>query len=93
MDKQTQRLMEERTQMVAQCSLITPPKDDEPDGPPKVEVCSRADEYFCSTFAFPDKKWRMGDCPMCDSFLKAKTAEELKKAKINPIKASKRARG
>ena len=93
MDRQTQKLMEERTQLVERCTLTTPPPEDNPDGPTKIEICSRADEYFCGTFAFPDKKWRIGDCPMCDGFLTTKTAEELKKAKVNPIKASKRARG
>lgn len=91
MDKVIAKLMEERTPLVQQCTLVEPPKDDEPDGPTKVTFCSRADGNFCSAYAWPAKKWINFDCPLADNFLKTETeTEDIKK--INPLKASKRAR-
>lgn len=85
MDKQTARLMEERTPLVPQCTLV------EEDGA-KVTFCSRADGNFCGAYAWPEKKWARFDCPMADSFLKQKEEATTDKKKVNPIKASKRAR-
>lgn len=33
-------------------------------------TCSRVDEAFCSVYAFPKAKWRLGDCPMADRELR-----------------------
>ena len=92
MSKQIQKLMEERTPLVEQCTLVEPPGDDEPDGPTKVTFCSRADGNFCGAYAWPDKKWRGNDCPLADSFLRTKSEGSVDEKKINPLKASKRAR-
>lgn len=91
MSKQIQKLMEERTPLVEQCTLVEGPPEDNPDGPTKVTFCSRADGNFCGAYAWPDKKWARFDCPLADGFLKEKTVEKDEK-KINPLKASKRAR-
>lgn len=82
MDKQIQRLMKERTPLVARCTLTTPPPKDDPDGPTKITFCSRADGEFCGAYAWPDKKWRSFDCPLADEFLRTKTEDDLKKKKI-----------
>lgn len=33
--------------------------------------CSRAIDDVCNPYAFPEAKWRNGDCPMADAGLKA----------------------
>lgn len=33
-------------------------------------ICSRHDEAYCGTYAFPQAKWRLGDCPMADAELR-----------------------
>ncbi|MBZ4647772.1 MAG: hypothetical protein JG774_1181 [Desulfomicrobiaceae bacterium] len=57
----------------------------------KCEGCNRIQEFdgskFCNTYPQPAAKWRLGDCNFATHI-----AREVKgKAKINPLKASKRA--
>jgi hypothetical protein len=58
------------------------------------EGCTRVVEYatgrFCSSFPYPAQKWQSTGCPMATHVKKAQKAEE---AKVNPLKASKRAAG
>ena len=54
--------------------LNTKCKKDVKDGVPI--VCSRADEEYCSIYAFPTKKWKNGDCPMADETLRTVIEEE-----------------
>jgi hypothetical protein len=39
----------------------------------EIVKCSKAEDQFCSIFVSPAAKWRLGDCPMADDFLKTKT--------------------
>ena len=48
----------------------------------ELQVCSRADGEYCSVYAFPSTKWRLGDCPMADEFLREQTAEEVTQQKV-----------
>lgn len=82
MSKIMEQLLKDRTPLHERCTLITPPSDDEPDGPTKVDFCSRADGNFCGVYAFPSKKWENFDCPMADEFLRTKTDEQIAKEKI-----------
>ncbi|RUA02553.1 MAG: hypothetical protein DSY89_02660 [Deltaproteobacteria bacterium] len=43
--------------------------------------------WYCATFPEPAAKWRKGDC----NFATHVTKVETKSAKVNPLKASKRA--
>ncbi len=60
----------------------------------KCEGCERIKEFegqkFCSSYAKPQAKWRLGACNFA-THVKA-TVDEGGKVKLNPIKASKRAR-
>lgn len=55
--------------------------------------CSRtvefASHWYCSAFPEPSKKWKTGNCAMA-SHVTVAAAET--KAKLNPLKASKRAK-
>ncbi len=75
MNKEMAKLMESRTPLVEQCTLVESPKDGDPDGPTKVTFCSRADGSFCGAYAWPAKKWRSLECPLSDAFLRTKTKE------------------
>lgn len=56
--------------------------------------CTRVIEFstgkFCSSFPYPAQKWQNSNCSMATHIKKAQKAEE---AKVNPLKASKRAAG
>ena len=56
--------------------------------------CNRKAEYssewFCSAYPDPALKWKHGKCNLATHVADASTS---KKAKINPLKASKRGRG
>lgn len=58
------------------------------------EGCQKIKEFpsgkYCLIFPDPSAKWRVGNCNMA-THLKA-SAERRENGKINPIKASKRAR-
>lgn len=58
----------------------------------KCEGCDRLRSFenqtFCSSYPEPDKKWVGGRCNFATH---VKTETSGKKAKVNPIKASKRA--
>lgn len=43
------------------------------------QPCSRADGGYCSTYAYPEQKWRLGDCPMADTVLCTAPVAETKK--------------
>lgn len=32
--------------------------------------CSKAEDGYCMAYAFPDIKWRLGDCPLADVHLR-----------------------
>ncbi len=57
----------------------------------KCEGCNRIHEFdgskFCNTYPQPAAKWRLGDCNFATHIVR----EVKGKAKINPLKASKRA--
>jgi len=59
----------------------------------KCQGCNRGAEYsagwYCSACPNPSVKWKNGNCNMASH---VSAAAEAKKAKINPLKASKRAR-
>ncbi len=82
MNKEMAKLMETRTPLVEQCTLVESPKDGDPDGPTKVTFCSRADGNFCGAYAWPDKKWRVSECPLANAFLRTKSEEEVKAEKV-----------
>jgi hypothetical protein len=57
----------------------------------KCEGCSRIRDFegnaYCSSYAAPLAKWSMGDC----NFATHTRAAQSSQAKVNPLKASKRA--
>ncbi len=57
----------------------------------KCEGCSRVRQFegqsFCSAYPMPEAKWSMGNCNFSTHLKKAQAAN----AKVNPLKASKRA--
>ena len=64
---------------------------------PVVEACEgcgriveREDGLYCQASNFPQIKWRLG---LCNLATHVKEAVESNTAKINPLKASKRAAG
>lgn len=38
--------------------------------------CRKAEGDYCTVFAVPAAKWRLGDCPMADDFLRSKTQKK-----------------
>ena len=36
----------------------------------EIHTCSMADGEYCSCYAYPDAKWRSGDCPKADDVLR-----------------------
>jgi len=38
--------------------------------------CRKAKGDYCSVFVSPSAKWRLGDCPMADDFLRTKTQKK-----------------
>jgi hypothetical protein len=93
-DKTIEALKEVKTKCVDKCVRIFT-KAEAPEGEEAgfVWKCTgmTADGIFCKRFAFPDKKWLSKDCTMADECLRVKAVEEAK-AKLNPLKASKRGR-
>lgn len=57
----------------------------------KCEGCDRVREFesekYCSSYPTPDRKWAGGRC----NFATHIASESAKQAKVNPLKASKRA--
>ena len=48
----------------------------------EIKFCSRAGQKDnCTVYAFPSKKWRIGDCPMSDDFLRTKVEDSSQKTK------------
>lgn len=59
----------------------------------KITVCSRADGNHCGVYAYPAAKWRNGDCPMADTFLRTtEIVEEVGKVRVGQQKQKKKAR-
>lgn len=80
-------LKEQRTILDPKCGKQNPDNTDE------ILVCSRADGNYCSAYAYPSAKWRIGDCPMADSFLRSETEEVTKgKVRVGQQKQKKKAR-
>ena len=53
--------------------------------------CSRiADDKTCCAYFNPSEKWKLGNCGLATHLFQE---EEVKKFKLNPIKASKKSRG
>ena len=42
----------------------------------KIIKCRKAEGDYCSVFVSPAAKWRLGDCPMADEFLRTKTPQK-----------------
>lgn len=38
--------------------------------------CNKVENNFCKIFPFPDKKWRMSDCPMASHIVKEVVKEK-----------------
>ena len=57
----------------------------------KCESCNRIREFeggnYCSSYAMPEAKWALGSCNFATHVKMAASAQ----AKVNPLKASKRA--
>jgi hypothetical protein len=84
-DTQFEKMMRERTPLIEQCAKIVEKKN---------TICSRADGKFCSVYAFPDKKWRLG-CPLADEFLRHIITEDQKdagKVRVGQQKQKKKSR-
>jgi len=64
-DRVIEKLKEDKLPLAKQCTK--PATEDAPE-----HVCSRADDPYCAVYAFPNTKWRIGDCPMADTELKTK---------------------
>lgn len=43
------------------------------------QPCSRAEGGYCSSYAYPELKWRLGDCAMADTILCAAQSVNTKK--------------
>lgn len=41
-----------------------------------VMKCRKVVDDFCSAFVSPAAKWRLGDCPLADDFLKTKNEKK-----------------
>jgi hypothetical protein len=82
--KQVSELMLERTPTIVNCLKVN--EQDE-----SVQSCSRmTSDLFCNTFAHPAAKWRNGDCPMADSFLKVASDQKEQKVRVGQQKQSKK---
>ena len=56
----------------------------------ELHVCSRSDGEVCNVYAFPKAKWRVGDCPMCDSELQTVVeVEQTGKVRVGQQKQKK----
>lgn len=49
--------------------------------------CTRIDGELCAAYAYPDTRWRLGNCPLATHII----GEAEQQKKVNPIKASKKA--
>jgi hypothetical protein len=83
---------ENRTPIVGPChtaglSIIPDPKDKTKKIAVKVP-CARIDGDYCSTYLYPEIKWKTRKCP----FAQEEITEEQERM-LNPLKASKRAAG
>jgi len=60
---------DEREPIVDKCSGLL-------EGKPA--TCRKAKDNYCTAFISPAAKWRNGDCPLADEFLRTKTAAKTK---------------
>ncbi len=52
--------------------------------------CRKAEGNFCSAFISPAAKWRLGDCPLADDFLKTKPEKRaVEKVRVGQQKQKK----
>ena len=51
--------------------------------------CNRVDDNICAAYIKPSAKWKNGDCPLASHIIQVEDEQKF----INPLKASKRARG
>ncbi len=49
-------------------------------------------ECYCSAYTYPDAKWKNGDCPLADTFLKEVEVKEGEKKRIGQQKSKKKSR-
>ena len=85
-DKVVEELKVIRQMLSTKCAKKEGEGDEE-----QVITCSRADGVYCSVYAFPEAKWRSGDCPMADSELKTVVEVETKgKVRVGQQKQKKR---
>lgn len=90
--KMVDQLISERTPITRKCYKLIKETD-------LFQHCSRTifsqdicDPPFCSCYAFPISKWRIGDCPMADPFLKTTYVAPKEKKKVGHIKTRKKNR-
>ena len=55
----------------------------------KCQGCSHTDGKYCKAYAFPDKKWKNGDCNFASHIF---TEEEKKKIRVGQQKQKRRNR-
>lgn len=55
----------------------------------EIVKCSKAKDDLCSAFVSPAAKWRLGDCPLADDFLKTKTEKKVEKVRVGQQKQKK----
>jgi hypothetical protein len=82
--------MSKRTEIVEQCNtaalqIINDKEDKDKKIITKVP-CKRIEGTVCSTYLYPNAKWRNGSCPFAE-----RVENEALQHKLNPLKASKRA--
>ncbi|KJS29028.1 MAG: hypothetical protein VR64_21930 [Desulfatitalea sp. BRH_c12] len=67
--KDSQNSLSNRQPIVMQCYLT------EDTG--EIVKCRKAEDNYCSAFISPAAKWRLGDCPLADDFLKTKSEKKM----------------
>ena len=85
-EKTVAELKQIQSPVIDKCS-----RTDEKDG--AVTWCSKVTEQSapnCSACAFPNLKWRLGDCNVADHDLKTPETKEQKKKKVGHQKQSRK---
>lgn len=91
-EKMVDELISDRTSISRNCYKLIKETD-------LFQHCSRVifshdicDPPFCSCYTNPISKWRVGDCPMADTFLKTNYVPPKEKKKVGHIKKRKKSR-
>jgi hypothetical protein len=84
--KQDKIILELRTQreiLSSKCSKMDPEE---------YHLCSHADDRVnaCTSYAFPEAKWRNGDCPLADMVLRSDVVTKKGKIRIGQKKGRKK---